>query len=172
MDIDWHCMALKRRRSIPFERHFQLTVYPGGPWWRVITAPFSHSDWQHLIDNSLAFIPLSYLVLANALKHYIAVWMCVILSNFFVLFFWFRGYHGISSVLYGLVGYLLFIGFLEKRFISIGLTVFTAITYGYYVPTLMPGVTSSSIRWIAHFGGFVAGAIAALGMFREDRKSS
>ena len=151
--------------------NFQLYVSPGGPWWGVITAPFSHSDWGHIIGNTLAFLPLSYLVLANGISHYLAVWTCVILSNFFVLFFWYRGYHGMSSVVYGLVGYLFTIGLVERRFIAIALTILSAVTYGYYLPTLMPGNAPAHISWIAHFGGFVAGIIAALGMFREGKNS-
>ena len=33
----------------------------------------------------------------------------------------------------------------------------------------MPGNAPAHISWIAHFGGFVAGIIAALGMFREEK---
>ena len=75
-----------------------------------------------------------------------------------------------SGILYGLVGYLLTIGWLEKRFIAFGLTVFSTVTYGYYLPTLLPWVSPSGVSWIGHFLGFAGGVVAGLGMFREEHK--
>ena len=150
---------------------FNLPVTPGGPWWGILTAPFSHADWGHLIGNTLYFVPLSYLVLLNGLSHYIAVWGCVVFLNLFKLLFWPRGSHGMSGVVYGLVGYLLVIGIAERRPLSIALTVFAFVTYSHFVPTLLPWVSPPGVSWIGHFLGFTGGVIAALGMFREDHKS-
>ena len=150
--------------------NFQLPVKPGGPLWGVLTAPFSHADWGHIFGNTVAFLPLSYLVLDNGLNHYLAVWGCVMGLDLFVIFFWHNGHHGMSGILYGLVGYLLTIGWLEKRFIAIGHTVFSTVTYGYYLPTLLPWVSPPGVSWIGHFLGFTGGVVAALGMFREEHK--
>ena len=42
---------------------WNLPMTPGGSFLGVLTAPFSHSGFGHLLANSLAFIPLSWLVL-------------------------------------------------------------------------------------------------------------
>ena len=151
-----------------FAGSLNFPVSPGGPLWGIITAPFSHMDWGHLIGNTLYFIPLSYLVLLNGLSHYLTVWSCVIVANALIYFFWPIGYHGMSSVVYGLVGYLMVIGFVERRLISLALTVFAFVTYAHFVPTLLPWVSPPGISWIGHFLGFTAGVVSALGMFRED----
>ena len=44
-----------------FGGRWALPMVHGGPFWGVLTAPFSHSDWSHLVSNSLWFLPLSIL---------------------------------------------------------------------------------------------------------------
>lgn len=158
--------------QIFFRGTLNFPVTPGGHWWGIITAPFSHMDWGHLIGNTLYFLPLSYLVLLNGFSHYVVVWGCVIIANLLIYLFWPVGYHGMSSVVYGLVGYLMVIGFAERRLLSLALTVFAFVTYSHFVPTLLPWISPPGISWIAHFTGFIAGVVAALGMFREEHKAT
>ena len=155
-----------------FRGTLNFPVTPDGPLWGIFTAPFSHADWGHIVANSLYFLPLSYLVLLNGLSHYIAVWACVIFFNLFILLFWHRGGHGMSGVVYGLVGYLLVIGIAERRPTSIALTFFALVTYSHFVPTLLPWVSPPGVSWIGHFLGFTGGVVAALGMFREKCKTN
>ena len=49
-----------------FAGQWNLPMGPDQPWWGVITAPFSHAGFGHLISNSLAFLPLRWLVLREA----------------------------------------------------------------------------------------------------------
>ena len=153
-----------------FNGTFNLPIQPGGPIWGLFTSPFSHADWGHLIANTVYFLPLSYLVLSNGLSHYIAVWGCVVFLNMFRLLFWPVGGHGMSGVVYGLVGYLLVIGIAERRPLSLALTVFAYVTYSHFLPTLLPWVSPPGVSWIGHFLGFACGVVAALGMFREEHK--
>ena len=39
-----------------FAGQWNLPMGPDQPWWGVITAPFSHAGFGHLISNSLAFL--------------------------------------------------------------------------------------------------------------------
>ena len=102
-----------------FAGQWNLPMGPDQPWWGVITAPFSHAGFGHLISNSLAFLPLSWLVLSRGMRDYLSVWMSVLLINIPVALFWPARSHGLSGVVYGLLGYLLLIGWLERRIISI-----------------------------------------------------
>ena len=153
-----------------FNGTLNLPIQPGGTIWRLFTSPFSHACWGHLVRNTLYFLPLSYLVLSNGLSHYIAVWGSVIVLDLFILLFWPLGGHGMSGVVYGLVGYLMAIGIVERRFLSLSLTVFAFITYSHWLPTLLPWLSPPGVSWIGHFLGFAGGVVAALGMFREEHK--
>ena len=138
-----------------------LAMGPGTPWWTLLTAPFSHADLGHLIGNSVAFLPLSYLVLLKGLRGYLAVWIFVILLEIPVWLLWPVGSHGLSGVVYGLLGYLVIIGFLERRFLTIALSIISVVLYGSALPGLLPWVSPAGVSWIGHTSGFVAGATAA-----------
>lgn len=56
-----------------FAGTWNLPMGPGLPVWRVLTAPFSHAGWAHLISNSLSFLPLSWLVLSRGVRDYLTV---------------------------------------------------------------------------------------------------
>jgi membrane associated rhomboid family serine protease len=150
-----------------FSGRWNLAMGPGQPWWTLFTAPFSHGGFAHLIANSLIFLPLSYLVLSKGLRDYLAVWIGVILMEVPIWLFWPRGSHGMSGVIYGLMGFLIVIGFLERRVISIGLTILGIVFYGGYLPSLLPWNTPAGVSWVGHACGFIGGMIAAGAIFRE-----
>ena len=133
----------------------------------VITAPFSHAGFGHLISNSLAFLPLSWLVLSRGMRDYLSVWLSVLLINIPVALFWPARSHGLSGVVYGLLGYLLLIGWLERRILSIILGLVAFWLYGSALIALIPGVSPAGVSWIGHSAGFIGGLVAALGVYRE-----
>jgi membrane associated rhomboid family serine protease len=152
-----------------FGGQWNLPMAPGGPFLGVLTAPFSHGDFSHLLANSLTFLPLSWLVLTRRRRDYLAVWLAVYATAIPVWLFWPVGSHGLSSVVYGLLGYLLLIGWLERRIDSLVLSFLVLLMYGGVLPTLLPIFSSPGISWIGHASGFAGGLLAAWGMAR-DRK--
>jgi membrane associated rhomboid family serine protease len=150
-----------------FGGRWNLPMLPGGSLVGVLTAPFSHSGFQHLIGNSMLFVPLSWLVLLRGRRDYLAVWLGVLLAALPVWLWWPVGSHGLSGVVYGLLGYLLAIGWLEKRPLSIALSLLTLLTYGGVLPSLIPVLSPAGVSWIGHLSGFAGGVLAALAVFRE-----
>ena len=150
-----------------FGGRWNLPMLPGGPWWGVLTAPFSHSGFNHLLGNSLAFLPLSWLVLLRGRRDYLAVWIGVLVAAIPVWLWWPVGSHGLSGVVYGLLGYLLVIGFLEKRPLSMVLSLIALVTYGGVLPSLIPLFSPAGVSWIGHLSGFSGGVLAALAVYRE-----
>ena len=150
-----------------FAGQWNLPMGPDQPWWGVITAPFSHAGFGHLMSNSLAFLPLSWLVLSRGMRDYLSVWLSVLLINIPVALFWPARSHGLSGVVYGLLGYLLLIGWLERRILSIALGLVAFWLYGSALITLIPGVSPAGVSWIGHSAGFIGGVIAALAVYRE-----
>jgi membrane associated rhomboid family serine protease len=127
----------------------------------VLTAPFSHSGFGHLLANSLMFLPLSWLVLAKSRRDYIAVWLGVYVTAIPIWLFWPTASHGLSGVVYGLLGYLLLIGWLEKRPLSLLLSVLCLVSYGGVLPSLIPLFSPAGVSWIGHTSGFAGGLLAA-----------
>lgn len=150
-----------------FGGQWNLPMVPGGSFLGVLTAPFSHGGFGHLISNSFWFLPLSWLVLAKSQRDYLAVWVGVMLAAVPVWLFWHTASHGLSGVVYGLLGYLLLIGWLERRPLSILLSVVALVSYGGLLPSLLPLLSPPGVSWIGHASGFLGGVIAALAIHRE-----
>jgi membrane associated rhomboid family serine protease len=151
-----------------FGGRWNLPMVQGGSFLGVLTAPFSHAGFGHLLSNTLWFLPLSWLVLAKSRRDYLAVWIGVYATAIPVWLFWPGGSHGLSGVIYGLLGYLLLIGWLEKRIFPILLSLGCLLMYGGMLPTLLPFLTPPGVSWIGHVAGFAGGLLAALAIYRED----
>ncbi|MFN9623026.1 MAG: rhomboid family intramembrane serine protease [Cyanobacteriota bacterium] len=150
-----------------FAGRWNLPLIPQGPWWGLLTAPFSHSGFGHLISNSLWFLPLSWLVLLKGSRDYWAVWIGVLLLQVPVWLLWPTASHGLSGVVYGLLGYLLLIGWLERRPLSVLLSLGCLLAYGSLLPALLPFLSPPGVSWIGHAAGFAGGLLAAWGVYQE-----
>ena len=139
-----------------FQGRWNLPMGPGLPLWGVLTAPFSHAGFGHLLSNSLVFVPLSWLVLSRGMRDYIAVWLGVLLVAVPIALVWPSASHGLSGVVYGLLGYLLLIGWLERRIVPILLGLLSLWLYGSALFALIPGCPPpASVGW-AMQEGFLA----------------
>lgn len=152
-----------------FDGRWNLPMLPGGPWQGILTAPFSHADLQHLLANSVMFLPLSWLVLLRGRRDYLAVWLGVYAAAVPVWLLWPVGSHGLSGVVYGLLGYLLLIGWLERRPLSIALSSVCLVSYGGVLPSLIPLFSPAGVSWIGHASGFAGGVLAALAIHRSPQ---
>lgn len=150
-----------------FQGRWNLPMGPGLPLWGVLTAPFSHAGFSHLISNSLVFVPLSWLVLTRGVRDYIAIWLGVWLTALPIALFWPSASHGLSGVVYGLLGYLLLIGWLERRILPILLGLVSLWLYGSALFALIPGISPAGVSWVGHAGGFLGGVLAAVAVQRE-----
>jgi membrane associated rhomboid family serine protease len=153
--------------QILFAGTWNLPMLPGGSVLGVLTAPFSHADLGHLLGNSFWFLPLSWLVLLKSWHDYLAVWVGVYVMAIPVWLFSSNGSHGLSGVVFALVGYLIVIGFLERRPLPLLLSLFSLVSYGGFLPGLLPFFTPAGVSWIGHVSGFAGGVLAALAVYRE-----
>lgn len=153
--------------QLVFGGTWNLPMTPGGSIAGVLTAPFSHGGFGHLLSNTLWFVPLSILVLVKSRRDYLAVWIGVLVMAIPVWLLWPRGSHGLSGVIYGLLGYLLLIGWLEKRPFPVLLSLGCLLAYGGMLPTLLPFLSPAGVSWIGHASGFAGGVLAALAIHRE-----
>ncbi|WP_320677781.1 rhomboid family intramembrane serine protease [Prochlorococcus sp. MIT 1300] len=140
-----------------FAGKWNLPLIPRFSWWGLFTAPFSHADYGHLISNTLAFLPLSFLVLSRGFKDYIAVWIGVIIMEIPLWLFWTNSFHGLSGVIFGMVGYLLLIGILERSIRTLFLSTLCFCLFGNNLLSLIPFFSPSGVSWEGHFFGFLGG---------------
>ena len=152
--------------QIAFGGRWNLPMGAGLPWWGIFTAPFSHMGFAHLLANTVAFLPLSWLVISKSFRSYLAVWAGVLFLEIPMATFWPNATHGLSGVIYGLLGYLFFIGFLERRIIPLMLSLFCIFFYGDSLFALIPFFSPAGVSWMGHLSGFVGGLLAASALYR------
>ncbi len=132
----------------------------------IFLSAISHADFAHLIGNSISFAIFSWIILAKSRKDY---WTTLFIGwlggGLACWLFGLSPAHGLSGVVYTLFGYLLLIGWLERRFIPLLISVFVLIQYSYVVWGVLP--TQPGVAWWGHLYGFLLGAFAAYGVYRE-----
>jgi membrane associated rhomboid family serine protease len=154
-----------------FSGGWNLPLYPRSVEGLVgiFTAAFSHSGFPHLIGNSIAFVIFSWLILAKSRRDYWITFFIGWLGGGAVA--WLVGpgpVHGLSGVVYTLFGYLLMIGWLEKRIVPLMISVFVLLNYGAFIWGVLPN--QPMVAWWGHLIGLLLGVFAAYGVYREPSK--
>lgn len=156
--------------QVMFGGHWNLPVHPrswdGLPG--IVLSAFSHSDFAHLIGNSIAFTLFSWLILAKSKRDYWVTFCIGWLGGGFAN--WLLGpqsAHGLSGVVYTLFGYLLVIGWLERRLVPLLISVFVLVNYSAFIWGVFP--TQPMVAWWGHLFGFLLGMFAAYGVYREPQ---
>jgi membrane associated rhomboid family serine protease len=126
----------------------------------IITAPFIHSDWGHLISNSFPLFVLSMIMVAFYKRLIIPVYFGLILMvGISVWLFARESYHiGISGIVYGLIGFIFWSGLFRDNTKSIILSLIILIAYSGYFHGLTP---EEGVSWESHLFGALAGAFFA-----------
>lgn len=127
----------------------------------IITMPFLHGGWEHIINNSLPLIVALTALFGNYPKTAVkTLILSTVLSGLCVWLFA-RGVNhiGSSGLFYALLSYLFISGFLKKDIQSIGISIAIAFLYGGLLYGLVP--KDNGISWEAHLYGFLVGLILA-----------
>jgi membrane associated rhomboid family serine protease len=126
----------------------------------IMTAPFVHSDWGHLISNTFPTFILSSLMMTFYRKLIVPVYAGVfLLTGFSVWLFARESYHiGISGVVYGLIGFIFWSGLFRDNIRSTILSLVILIIYSGYFNGLMP---EEGVSWESHLFGGLSGAFFA-----------
>ena len=128
----------------------------------ILFAPFLHGNLNHLIANTIPFLALGWMVMLRDARHFLPVTLFSMLGA--GLMAWTLGapgsvHIGASGVVFGYLGFLLLAGVYTRSFLSIVLSLVTAVLWGGLVLGIAPG--QAGISWQAHLGGFVGGVLAA-----------
>ncbi len=130
----------------------------------IITTPFIHSGFSHLISNSVPLI-----ILGSALFYFyreIAFRILVLIWIFTGFWVWIGGreaYHiGASGVVYGLAAFILVSGILRRHTGLMAMALVVVFLYGSLIWGIFPEFfPERNISWEAHLYGLVAGVSLA-----------
>lgn len=128
----------------------------------IVTAPFLHGNWQHIVSNSLIiFVLLGTTWFFYPRLAWPAVLLSVILGGSLIWLFARGGsYHiGASALIYSMAAFLIAMGIFKGTFKSLLIALVIIIMYGGLVYGILP--TDKPISWEGHLFGAVAGIVTA-----------
>lgn len=128
--------------------------------WGVLTAPFLHSDFGHLISNTFPFFALSALVLIRGIRRWVIITLLgYLVGGFATWVFADGGNHiGASGVVFCYFGALLGAAVFERRAAAFAPALVTVMLYSTMLVGLVP---QRFISWEGHLSGFVVGVLAS-----------
>ncbi|WP_030620190.1 rhomboid family intramembrane serine protease [Streptomyces sclerotialus] len=129
----------------------------------VVPATAVHFGFAHLMANTLPLLVLGFLAaLRSGIRRLAGVALLIaVVSGLGVWLISPPGSNtaGVSGVIFGLFGYLVVRGFIERKALDIAIGVLVAVLYGSILWGALPA--ADGISWQAHFFGLVGGVLAA-----------
>lgn len=133
----------------------------------VFFAPLLHISIFHLAANTIPFFVLLFLLNLQSGKRWMEVLIPIwLLSGIGTWIIGRGGYHhiGASGVIYGLLSYLVVIGFYHRDWKSIAIGLFVLVTYGGFFMRIFP------VYWFYSWEGHLCGAVAGVVLASMNRK--
>ncbi|MGW3688683.1 rhomboid family intramembrane serine protease [Streptomyces sp. NPDC005125] len=150
---------------------YGITPREPGELLDIVPAAFLHSGWEHVASNTLPLLVLGFIAALGGIRRFAVVVLTVIVAS--GLGVWLTAPPhtvtlGASGVVFGLFGYLLVRGFVDRRPLDIVVGVAIAVVYGSLLWGVLP--TASGISWQGHLFGLIGGVGAAFA-FRRPRRA-
>jgi membrane associated rhomboid family serine protease len=127
----------------------------------ILFAPFLHGSFAHLAANTVPFIVLGWLIMAQSISNFVIVSaICLLVGGFGTWLFGATALHiGASGVIFGYLGFLLARYYFDRRLSSGLIALFVGFTYGSVLWGILPSLPG--ISWEGHLFGFLSGILAA-----------
>ncbi|MFJ3532376.1 MULTISPECIES: rhomboid family intramembrane serine protease [unclassified Streptomyces] len=136
----------------------------------IVPAAFLHSGWAHVASNSVPLLVLGFIAALGGLRRFAGVVLTVILVGGLGVWLTAPAHTvtlGASGVVFGLFGYLLVRGFVDRRPLDVIIGVIVAAVYGSLLQGVLP--TDPGVSWQGHLFGLIGGALAAFVLRRGAR---
>jgi membrane associated rhomboid family serine protease len=130
--------------------------------WGIALTPFLHGGFGHLIANTSALFVL--LTVSLSLSRKLTIKALLIISLLGGGLVWLFGgsntvHIGASGIIFGLIGFLMFMGVFRREWIALVFSIAIFFCYGGALLSLL--VYVPGISWTGHFFGFLSGVLAA-----------
>ncbi|WP_393916569.1 rhomboid family intramembrane serine protease [Halostreptopolyspora alba] len=141
---------------------FGLRAWTTEEPWTIVTAPFMHANFSHLVSNSVPFLVLGGLVALSGLSRFL--WTTAIVAGVSGIGVWLFSTPGTltvgaSGLIFGYFGYTVLRGIIERKTVDIVIMICVIIFYGTMIFGVLPQQTG--VSWQAHLFGFLGGLLAA-----------
>ncbi|MEV7424770.1 rhomboid family intramembrane serine protease [Streptomyces sp. NPDC091212] len=133
----------------------------------IIPMAFLHHGFDHLMSNTVPLLILGFLAALTGLRRFAAVVLTIMVVG--GLGVWITAADhtvtaGASGVVFGLLGYLLVRGFVDRNAVDIVTGLLVLLFYGSALWGVLP--TNSAVSWQGHLFGLIGGVMAAF-MYRR-----
>lgn len=140
-----------------------------GELWDVVPAAFLHFGFDHLAANTVPLLVLGFLTALSGIRRFAAVVAVVVVASGLGVWFFAAAHSttaGASGVVFGLFGYLLVRGFVDRRVGDVLIGLLVGAVYGSILWGVLPSATG--VSWQGHLFGLLGGILAAV-LFRRGR---
>ncbi len=127
----------------------------------VLTMPFVHASWTHLVVNTLPLATFAWLVLIRGPIYFARVTIFIALVGGLGVWVFARSaaHVGASGLIFGYFGFLVARGLYDRQLRSIAIALGVAFVYGSMIGGVLPGLPQ--VSWEGHLAGLLAGVLAA-----------
>ncbi|PJE95566.1 rhomboid family intramembrane serine protease [Streptomyces carminius] len=128
----------------------------------VVPAAFLHFGFDHVAANSLPLLVLGFLAAVRGIGRFLAVCLTIIVVSGVGVWLTAPEHSvtaGASGVVFGLFGYLLVRGFVDRDALDITVGITVVLLYGSILWGVLP--TNSGVSWQGHLFGLIGGVLAA-----------
>jgi membrane associated rhomboid family serine protease len=142
-------------------------------FWGILTSPFIHANFQHLLDNTVPFIFLGVIIALHGARRLLVVTAFIVLIG--GLGTWLIGPGntstiGASGIVFGYATYLLARGFFDRSIWELGVGIVVGVIWGAVLLSSL--VPRSGVSWQGHLCGGIAGVIVAWRLSQKDHRQA
>ncbi|MER6389779.1 rhomboid family intramembrane serine protease [Streptomyces sp. NPDC059382] len=135
-----------------------------GSLLRVPLAPFLHFGFDHVASNSVPLLVFGFVAALGGIRRFLAVCALIIAADGLGTWLISPSYTltaGASGVVFGLFGYVVVRGFVERKVLGIAVGLAIGLYWG---ATALSGILpmTPGVSWQGHLCGLVAGVVTAL----------
>ena len=140
-------------------------------FWGILTAPFIHESFQHLIDNTVPLIFLGVIIALHGARRLLIVTGFIIVIG--GLGTWLIGPSGVSTIgasglVFGYATYLLSRGFFDRSIWELAVGLVVGVIWGAVLLSSL--VPRTGVSWQGHLCGGIAGVIVAWRLSEVDHR--